>query len=783
MTVRADSPVAVSSGSRTGWKTRALRWFAFAAARILCDSARMSDLFQFNEAPLLWKAGEKAVSPFKMTLLKTEPPPRAAAVKSRPADADGLFAPLTSLKGLGARGEELLTKVLAKPLAPPRVIDLLWHLPSGYLDRRLSASVSEAAPGSIATLVVTPVKYNAPPRGAARAPLRIVCEDESAGLDIVFFHGDRNGVKRLLPLNEPRLVSGRVERYGSRLQMTHPDYILTPGERGKLPAIEPVYPLTLGLTQKLLHKVIGEALGRLPEFSEWLDTSLVEAESWPSFTRALEVLHSPESLADIALWPKARERLGFDEVFSSQLAIALVRRGYRQLAGRSLVGDGSLAAKMRAALPYTLTHSQEQALAEIKSDMMAARRMLRLLQGDVGSGKTVVAALSMAAAVEAGAQAAIMAPTDVLARQHLDTLKPLCEAAGIELGYLSGREQGRTRGAMLEKLASGAIKIIAGTHALFQPDVIFHDLGLAIVDEQHRFGVAQRLALQEKARNGDADILVMTATPIPRTLLLSLHGDLDVSKLTEKPAGRKPVSTRAIPQDRLEELVEGLHRALREGAQIYWVCPAVESDTQREMTAAEERAAHLRQIFGERVGLVHGKLPGAEKDAAIAAFTARETSILVATTVIEVGVNVPNATVIIIENAEMFGLAQLHQLRGRVGRGAAQSSCVLLYKAPLSETAKARLDILRQVDDGFVIAEEDLRLRGGGEVLGPRQSGDPGFRLAQWPQAAPLIERAADLAKYQLGRDPYLKSEQGQAARRCLALFERADAMRLLHAG
>ena len=715
-----------------------------------------------------------------MTLPKTD-------IELRPTPEGGsesaLFAPLSSLKGLGSRGEELLTKLFAKPLSPPKVIDLLWHLPNGYLDRRLTPSISEATAGAVTTLVVTPIRYNSPPKGAARAPLRVSCEDESASLDIVFFHGDRNAIRRLLPLNEIRLVSGRVERYGSRLQMTHPDYILASTERAKLPAIEPVYPLTLGLTQKFLYRVMGEALAKLPDFPEWLEGSLLESESWPSFCNALHILHRPQSAADLALWPKARERLAFDEVFSAQLAIALVRRSYRQLSGRSLAGDGELAKRMRSTLPYSLTRSQEQALAEIKADMLSSRRMLRLLQGDVGSGKTVVAALAMTAAVEAGAQAAMMAPTDVLARQHLETMKPLCEAAGIRLGYLSGREQGKTRTLLLEQLASGKIQLIVGTHALFQPDVVFHDLALAIVDEQHRFGVAQRLALQEKAKAGDADILVMTATPIPRTLLLSVHGDLDVSQLTEKPAGRKPVATRAVPQDRLEDIVEGLHRALREGAQVYWVCPAVDSETARDMAAAEERAAHLRQTFGERVGLVHGRLSGAEKDAAIAAFTARETSILVATTVIEVGVNVPAATVMIIENAEMFGLAQLHQLRGRVGRGAAQSSCVLLYKAPLSETAKSRLDILRQVEDGFVIAEEDLRLRGGGEVLGPRQSGDPGFRLAQWPQAASLVDRASDLARYLLLRDPHLKSEQGLAARRCLILFERDDAMRLLQAG
>jgi ATP-dependent DNA helicase RecG len=740
----------------------------------------MIDSFQFNEASSPWNAGERHSSLPCMLPVKTDESSDGA---SPGFPGEGLFAPLKSLKGLGARGEELLTKVLAKPLTPARVLDLLWHLPSGYVDRRPCPSVLEAAAGSVATLTVTAVRYSSPPKSAARAPLKVLCEDASAALDIVFFHGDRGAIKRLLPLHEPRLVSGRIERYGSRLQMAHPDYILAPSDRARLPAIEPIYPLTLGLTQKLLHRLIGDALGRMPEFPEWVDAPLAAAEGWPSFARALQIFHRPQSLEDTALWAKARERLGFDEVFSAQLAIALVRRGYRQLAGRSLVGGGHLAQRMRAALPYSLTRSQEQALAEIKADMAAPRRMLRLLQGDVGAGKTVVGALAMAVAVEAGAQSAIMAPTDVLARQHLETLGPLCEAAGISLGYLSGREQGKARAGLLEKLGSGEIQIIAGTHALFQPDVIFKDLGLAIVDEQHRFGVAQRLALQEKARNADADILVMTATPIPRTLLLSVHGDLDVSKLTEKPAGRRPVSTRTIPQDRLEELVEGLHRALKEGAQVYWVCPAVESDTMREMTAAEERAAHLRHIFGERVGLVHGKLSGAAKDAAIAAFAARETLILVATTVIEVGVNVPSATVMIVENAEMFGLAQLHQLRGRVGRGAAQSSCVLLYKAPLSETAKARLDILRQVDDGFVIAEEDLRLRGGGEVLGPKQSGDPGFRLAPWPQAAPLIERAAALVQLLLARDPHLKSPQGLAARQCLALFERQDAMRLLQAG
>jgi ATP-dependent DNA helicase RecG len=439
---------------------------------------------------------------------------------------------------------------------------------------------------------------------------------------------------------------------------------------------------------------------------------------------------------------------------------------------------------IRAALPYRLTPSQETALAEIKADMAKPARMLRLLQGDVGSGKTITAMLAIAQAVEAGTQAALMAPTEVLARQHFETLTPLCKAAGITAGYLSGREQGCTRTAILQELASGKIQLLTGTHALFQPEVRFNDLGLAVIDEQHRFGVNQRLALQDKARHGDADILVMTATPIPRTLLLTLYGDLDVSRLLEKPAGRKPVITRAVPFDRLDEVIEGLNRAIMQGGQVYWVCPAVESEGAREVASAEGRAAYLRQCFGHhRVGLVHGQLPPQSKDAAIRAFAGRETPILVATTVIEVGVNVPDASVMVIENAELFGLAQLHQLRGRVGRGEVQSSCILLYKAPLSGTSKARLNILRKVDDGFVIAEEDLRLRGGGEILGAKQSGDPGFRLGVWPHIADMIDLASDQAKYLLSRSPALNEADNLPAQICLTLFERDSAVRLFQAG
>lgn len=693
-----------------------------------------------------------------------------------------LMAGLQTLNGVGGRVEELLAKLLARPFGPPRVADLLWHLPSGYVDRRLSPSLANVQPGSVATVRAVVKKYRMPAAGVAGAPLRVICEDDGGSLDIVFFHGDRRQVQRMLPLGEVRIFSGRVERYGERLQMAHPDYVLNEAQGAALPQVEPVYPLTLGVTQRLLRKLIDQALDRLPDLPEWLDDALLKERGWHGFGEALSLLHRPQSADDLALWPAARDRLAFDEVFSAQLALQLTRKRQRSLPGRSLLSAGRFANAIRATLPYSLTASQESALAEIKADMAKATPMLRMLQGDVGSGKTVVAALTLAEAVEAGAQAALMAPTDVLARQHLETLQPLFDAAKISVGYLSGREQGRARKKLLAALASGEIPVLAGTHALFQDDVQFHDLGLVVIDEQHRFGVGQRLALQEKAKDAKADVLAMTATPIPRTLLMTVHGDIDVSRLTEKPAGRKPILTRVVPFERMDEMTSGLGRALSEGAQAYWVCPSVESGVRQEVAAAEERAAHLRQLFGERVGLVHGQMPGAEKDAAIRAFAEGDTRVLVATTVIEVGVNVPNATIMIIENAEMFGLAQLHQLRGRVGRGAKASSCILLYRGPLSETAKTRLDTMRQVDDGFVIAEEDLRLRGGGEFLGARQSGDPGFRLAPWPQAAELIEVANAQARYLLAQDSGLTSEKGHASRACLRIFDRAEAVKLVRA-
>ncbi len=701
----------------------------------------------------------------------------------RPAILNPLFADAVSLDGIGPKLAALLKKLFDLPAERhgPRVLNLLWHMPAGVIDRRHQPKIAGAFPGQIATLFVRIVRHRPPP-GRGRAPYKIQCEDESGRIDLIFFHGDERYLKRALPQGAERYVSGRVERYGDQLQMVHPDHIVDSEEFATLPLTEPVYPLTAGLSGKVLGKAVLQALARVPELPEWQDAAWLKRHGWPGINGALTTIHRPEAETDIAPSAPARQRLAYDELLANQLALAIVRSRLRKEAGRAIKGDGRIRTRILAALPFSPTATQENAIREIAADMAAAHRMLRLLQGDVGSGKTVVALLAMAIAVEAGAQAALMAPTEVLARQHLKTLQPWAEQAGIRIALLTGREKGPTRSQILHRLSSGDVDILVGTHALFQHDVQFKDLALAVIDEQHRFGVHQRLALQGKSEGHGANVLVMTATPIPRTLLLTNYGDMDVSKLTEKPAGRKPVKTVAVPTDRLEEVLGAVGRAIAEQAQIYWVCPLVEGSQKVDLAAAEERYAHLQQRFGPAVGLVHGQMKGADKDKAMADFAAGALSILVSTTVIEVGVDVANATVMVIEHAERFGLAQLHQLRGRVGRGAAQSTCILFYQPNLNETARARLEIMRQTEDGFVIAEEDLRLRGGGEILGARQSGIPEFRLANVPGFEELLNAARDDARLILNRDPAFSSTRGKALRLLLYLFEREDAIRLFQA-
>jgi ATP-dependent DNA helicase RecG len=662
-------------------------------------------------------------------------------------------------------------------------VDLLWHLPTGVIDRRTAPTISAAVPGTIATLEVRVLKHRPSPRNNNKAPYKVACEDDTGQIDLVFFHADRGFIERQLPVGSVRFISGRIEHYNDRVQMTHPDYIVAPEARDDLPLLEPVYPLTAGLSGKVLGKALRQAMERLPTLAEWQETEWLAKKQWPPLSEALVRLHRPTDAGDVSPGGVPWQRLAYDELLAGQIALGLVRQSLKARPGRSVIGDGRIRTRIAGALPFALTNSQQKAIVDIAKDMAAAHRMLRLLQGDVGSGKTVVALMAMANAVEAGAQAALMAPTEVLARQHLETIEPLANASGLRVGLLTGREKGKPRRELLERLAAGEIDILIGTHALFQDDVAFHDLAFAVIDEQHRFGVHQRLALQAKGKDGGTDVLVMTATPIPRTLLMTHYGDLDVSRLTEKPAGRKPVDTRLANVERIEEIIDGLKRAVNEGAQIYWVCPLIESTETSELAAAEARAAHLAQVLGPgKVGLLHGAMSGAAKDETMAAFSSGQLAVLVATTVIEVGVNVPNASIMVIEHAERFGLAQLHQLRGRVGRGSRQSFCILLYKGPLGETAQARLEMMRATEDGFLIAEKDLELRGGGEVLGARQSGAPEFRVAEVPGFPELLAAARDDATLLLQRDPKLTSPRGAAIRTLLYLFECDEAVRLFHA-
>ncbi|MBL8566795.1 MAG: ATP-dependent DNA helicase RecG [Hyphomicrobiaceae bacterium] len=702
----------------------------------------------------------------------------------RPSELQPLFASAQSLTGIGPRIALLLKKALVLPpgIVEARVLDVLWHLPTGVIDRRAEPHVADAVAGAIVTLKVRVLKHKAPPRGNAKAPYKVTVEDDTGRLDLVFFHAERKFIERQLPEGETRYVSGRVERYGDVLQMAHPDYIVAEDARSDLPLLEPVYPLTAGLSGKVLVKAARQALERIPPLPEWQRPDWLAERGWPTFSEAIQRLHSPTDASDVSAASKPWQRLAYDELLSGQLALGLVRRRVKAQRGRAVAGDGRIRAKILAALPFALTGSQQTALREIEADIAAPFRMLRLLQGDVGSGKTVVALMSMAIAVEAGAQACLMAPTEVLARQHLDTIQPLADAAGLTVAVLTGREKGRARRETLERLADGAIDIVIGTHALFQEDVTFRDLAFAVIDEQHRFGVHQRLALQAKGGDGGANVLVMTATPIPRTLLMTHYGDLDASRLTEKPAGRKPIVTRAVPLDAIERVIERIKVQLAEGAQVYWVCPLIESSEKSDLAAAEERHAHLVQHLGDCVGLLHGAMAADAKDETMAAFSANRLKVLVATTVIEVGVNVPNANIMVIEHAERFGLAQLHQLRGRVGRGARESFCLLLYKAPLGQIAEQRLDMMCATEDGFLIAEKDLELRGGGEVLGARQSGLPEFRVANVPGFETLLAVARDDAQLILDTDPQLESERGHALRTLLYLFEADEAARLFRA-
>lgn len=700
----------------------------------------------------------------------------------RPSLLNSLFAEITSLKGVGEKQARLFAKALGRDQDAVRILDLVLRLPNGLVDRRNRCTIAELPQQGIVTLEVTVGKHKPPPPGKRGIPYRVLVHDDTGTMTLVFFKVFGDHIKASLPEGERRFISGSIDWYNGEPQMAHPDHIVTAEAFAGLPAIEPVYPLTAGLAGKSYNKAAAQALARLPALPEWQDGAWLGRNGFPAFAEALRAVHTVTPPEVLDLEHPARMRLAFDELLANQLALSLVRAHMKRASGRPLKGDGRLRQKILAALPYQLTAAQGAAIADILADMAKPQRMIRLLQGDVGAGKTMVGFLALSTAVETGAQGAFMVPTEILARQHFASLSSIAAQAGISLGLLTGREKGKAREQILKSLADGTVDILIGTHALFQEGVDFKDLGLVLIDEQHRFGVHQRMALQAKAGQSP-DLLVMTATPIPRTLALTAYGDMDVSRLAEKPPGRKPIETRVMPLSRIDEVVSGLGRIAAQGGRAYWVCPLVEESELVDLAAAEDRAKHLASAFPGKVGLIHGRMKGADRDAVMADFKAGTITILVSTTVIEVGVDVPEAVIMVIENAERFGLAQLHQLRGRVGRGSGQSHCLLLYQEPLGETAKSRLEIMRSTEDGFIIAEEDLRLRGAGEVLGTQQSGLPEFRLADITVHAELLAAARDDAQLILGRDPKLQSPRGEALRHLLYLFERDEAIRLLTAG
>ncbi len=700
----------------------------------------------------------------------------------RPTLLDPLFAPLSSLPGIGPKLGDLFARLFGRESVDDcRVLDLILHVPHSLIDRRKQPGIALSPQGTIVTIRARVDRHQPPPRGKTNVPYRVFLQDDTGELALVFFRAKQPWLEKLLPVDSTVMVSGKVDWFNGRPSMVHPDYIVQETDAADLPLVEPVYPLTAGLSPKVLKKAIDGALGRMPDLPEWLDGPLVTRQGFASVKASFERLHAPRDQADVDLQNPARRRLAYDEFLAGQLSLSLVRQRLRRTAGNPVHATGLLSTRVLEALPFSLTGSQTAAIADILKDMAGNDRMLRLLQGDVGSGKTAVALMAMLAAVEGGGQAVLMAPTEILARQHFATISKMVASAGVCIDILTGRTRGSERQVILERIASGEAQIIIGTHALFQDTVLYHNILLAVVDEQHRFGVHQRLRLT--AKGNTPHMLVMTATPIPRTLVLAAFGDMDVSKLTEKPAGRKPIQTVVVPDERIGDIVTRLKNAVADGKKAYWICPLVEESEEVDLMSADERHKSLVPAFGKTVGLIHGRMSSAEKDAAMLAFKNGEIRLLVATTVVEVGVDVPDATIMVIEHAERFGLAQLHQLRGRVGRGAEASSCILLYKGPLSENGKARLGILRDSEDGFLLAEEDLRLRGEGELLGTRQSGTPGFRLASLEAHGDLLDIARKDAAYMIERDPELVSPRGEALRVLLYFYRRDEAIRFLNAG
>ncbi len=705
-----------------------------------------------------------------------------------------LFSAITRVKGVGGSTSEALCRLLPTSTTIsgakiPIIRDLLFHLPVGLLDRRFTCPLVSAPDGVIATFVVKVEMHQPPPASARRygkKPYKVICSNETGDIALIFFNPREDYLKQALPVGQMRVISGRTEKFDYRLQMTHPDIITTVDKLADVQKPEPVYPLTLGLTSRRIYKIVTEALEKASELPEWLAPETLTAKNWKSWKQSLIAAHNPQTQENLQPISPERMRLAYDEMLANQLHLAILRRKRQQQAGEKITGTGELTEKLLLELPYKLTAGQISVLKEIADDIASGNRMGRLLQGDVGSGKTIVALLSMLRAVEQGLQCALMVPTEIVASQHFEVISNLTKNLPVSVAMLSGRIKGRERKEILDNLASGKINIIIGTHALFQEGVEFANLAFIVIDEQHRFGVNQRMALSSKGHA--PHILHMTATPIPRSLTMTLYGDMECSLLKEKPAHRPAITTRVIPLSRYDEIMERLKSALERGEKVYWICPLIEDNSEllplplgegwgeginieNDIAAAKSRYTEFKARFGDVVGLVHGQMKGDERDAVMHDFAAGKTRLLVATTVVEVGVDVRDATIIVIEKAERFGLSQLHQLRGRVGRGDKASACVLLCSESAGEVAQSRLSILRETEDGFRIAEADLAIRGGGDLLGTRQSGLPRFIFTDLLEHQELLEQAReDITQFLDGSKP-METERGKALSLLLQLF------------
>jgi ATP-dependent DNA helicase RecG len=699
----------------------------------------------------------------------------------RPTSLDPLFRSLRSIKGVGPLLGALLNRFFGGEGQDAIALDLLMHMPVGVIDRRRMEGIAGTFVGHEATLKLHIDRHEPAPRNMPTRPHRVFAHDETGDIQLVYFRAQGGWVEKLLPVGEERYVAGTIGVFGGQKQITHPDYVVPVEELKSLPLVEPVYPLTHGLSSRALVRLERQVLDTLPDLPEWITNERMAQFRWPTFHAAMTAVHAPDEPAGSELWGPARMRLAYDEYLAGQLALMIVRSTMVSARGIARTLTGEITARVEKALPFALTEGQQRAIADIRNDLAAPERMSRLLQGDVGAGKTVVALMAMAMMAESDAQSALMSPTELLAAQHYRTLQPLAEAAGLKVELLTGKQTAAERRHILEGLATGRINVAVGTHALFQSNVEFQNLGLVVVDEQHRFGVEQRLALSDKGRH--ADLLVMTATPIPRTLVLTHFGDMAVSVLREKPRGRQPIDTAVLSISEYDRVLQRLQMRIAEGAQAFWVTPLVEESEELDVISAEDRFGALQKVFGGEVALVHGRMSAAAKQEAMDRFQRNETRILVATTVIEVGVDVPNATIMIIEHAERFGLAQLHQLRGRVGRGSQRSACLLLFKEPLTDTAQARLETIKSTEDGFEIAERDLELRGQGDLLGTRQSGMPGYRLAVPDVHRHLLEYAHDDARAIFEHNRGLMGPHGEAVRTLLYLFRKDLALPLVRAG